>query len=150
MMSLELLERWRPWSNFSGVCLRGLKTQNFCHCSRSPVEELSLCTSWRHVGGGGIAPRLLNLGTRWLWAVSFTTWSLTVGEISLGSCWIGGWLDPRSGLGTLDRRNILHVPRIEPQYLGFLISSLITISAELSLLQVVVKVLEFNRCENTG
>jgi len=28
------------------------------------------------LGCGGIAPRILNLGTRWEWVVSFTPWSL--------------------------------------------------------------------------
>jgi len=37
-------------------------------------EKLSLCTIKRHMGGDreGIAPLILNLGTRWSTAVSFT------------------------------------------------------------------------------
>jgi len=40
-------------------------------------EKLSLCLNMHHTtktlrGSGGVAPRSLNLGTRWRWAVTFT------------------------------------------------------------------------------
>jgi hypothetical protein len=49
-----------------------------CVCTVQRLAMLFLCLSnWarRHVtpwGGGGIAPRILNLSTRWRWVVSFT------------------------------------------------------------------------------
>jgi hypothetical protein len=63
--------------------------------------KLSLCltkhqamkTYW---GSGGIAPRILDLGTRWRWVVSFTS-----RERAPVTHWIGGWLDPRAVLDTV-------------------------------------------------
>jgi hypothetical protein len=45
------------------------------------LQSLSLCaelstTLWRHIGGGGIVPLILDLGTRRRWVVSFTPWVL--------------------------------------------------------------------------
>jgi hypothetical protein len=99
-----------------------------------PKIELFLCTPWRNVAGGGVAPRMLNLGTRWWWAVSFTIRSLTVGAVTRCNHWIGELMDPRAGFGTLEARIILRLPRIEPKCHGVSTSSLIGISTELSLL----------------
>ena len=38
--------------------------------------KLSLCTPWRHIGNGGVAPLILNLDIRWRWVVRFTPQSL--------------------------------------------------------------------------
>jgi hypothetical protein len=55
----------RTWKKVAFACFRILKV------------KLSLCFSWapRHggvLGSGGITPRILDLGTRWRWVVSFT------------------------------------------------------------------------------
>jgi hypothetical protein len=34
--------------------------------------KLSVCTLWRHMGNGCMAPLILHLGTRWTWVVSLT------------------------------------------------------------------------------
>jgi len=46
--------------------------------------------------GGGIAPRILNLGARWRWVVSFTPGRFTPGERAPGTHWIGRWVGPES------------------------------------------------------
>jgi hypothetical protein len=47
----------------------------------SSKVKLSLCLTKHHTlkaywGSGGIAPRILDLGTRWRWVASFTPWPL--------------------------------------------------------------------------
>jgi len=44
-------------------------------------------------GSGGIAPRILNLGTRW----RFTPQLLQPRERIPSTRWIGGWMGPRAG-----------------------------------------------------
>jgi hypothetical protein len=46
------------------------------------------------LGSGGIAPRILNLGTKWRWVVSIPR------ERAPGAHFIGGWVGPRSDLDT--------------------------------------------------
>jgi hypothetical protein len=53
-------------------------------------------TCW---GSGGIAPRIINLGTRWRWMVS-----LMPRLPYSGTHWIGDWMGPRSGLDLVTRR----------------------------------------------
>jgi hypothetical protein len=53
---------------------------------------------WR---SGGIAPRILNLVTRWRWVVSFTPRYFAPRERSPGTDWLGGWVGPRAGLDTV-------------------------------------------------
>jgi len=43
-------------------------------------------------GSGDIAPRILNLCTRWEWSAS------SLGRFTPGTHWISGWVDPRAGL----------------------------------------------------
>jgi len=50
---------------------------------------------WR---SGGIAPRILNLGNRWRWVVSFTLRPLYPRGKSSGAHWRGGWFGHRTGL----------------------------------------------------
>jgi hypothetical protein len=68
--------------------------------------KLSLCLTKHHAmntywESGGIAPRILNLGTRYKWVVSFTPLSLYSGARSLGSHWIGGWVSSRFSLNAV-------------------------------------------------
>jgi len=58
----------------------------------------SMKTYW---GSGRIAPRILNLATRWMWVVSFTP-----RERTLDTHWIWGWVGPRTGLDTVSKRKI--------------------------------------------
>jgi hypothetical protein len=36
------------------------------------------------------------------------------GKITLGTHWLGGWMDPRACLGTMKKRKILPLPGMEP------------------------------------
>jgi hypothetical protein len=69
------------------------------------VEHHAMKAYWG--GGGGIAPRVLDLGTKWRWAVSFTHLSLYPRERAPGTHWIGGWVGPRAGLDKVVERKIL-------------------------------------------
>jgi hypothetical protein len=73
--------------------------------------KLCLCLTKHHamkayVGNGGIAPRILDLGTRWRWVISFTPQPLYPQERTPGIHWIGGWVSPRAGLDAGVRRKI--------------------------------------------
>jgi hypothetical protein len=57
-------------------------------------------------GSRGIAPRILDLGTRWRWVVSFTPLPLYPKERTPGNHWIGVWVGPRSILDTVVKRKI--------------------------------------------
>jgi len=46
-----------------------------------------------YLGSESIAPRILDLGTKRRWVVSFTN-----RERAPGTRWIGGWVGPRAGL----------------------------------------------------
>jgi hypothetical protein len=54
-------------------------------------------------------PRILHLGTRWRWVVSFTPGRFTPRERAAGTHWIGSWVGPRTGLDTVMKRKI-HIP----------------------------------------
>jgi hypothetical protein len=54
-------------------------------------------------GGEGIAPRILNLGTRWMWVVG--QWERTV-----GTHWIGSWVGPKAGLDVVLKSEKLPFP----------------------------------------
>jgi hypothetical protein len=51
-------------------------------------------------GSGGIAPCILDLGTRWRWVVNFTPWPLYPRERAPSTHWIG----PRAGLDAVVKR----------------------------------------------
>jgi hypothetical protein len=79
--------------------------------SCSVKVNLSLCFNWTPLhegvlGSGGIAPRVLHLGTRWGWVVSFTSRLLTTRKSAAGTHWIGGWVGPRADLYTVVKRKI--------------------------------------------
>jgi hypothetical protein len=61
----------------------------------------------------GIAPRILDLSTRWRWVVSFTHQQLYPQERDPGTHWIGGWVGPRDVLEAVVKRKIPS-PRREP------------------------------------
>jgi len=55
---------------------------------------------------GGVAPRILNIGTRLRWVVSFTPRPLYPVEIIYGNHWIWGRVGHRVGLDVVARRKI--------------------------------------------
>jgi hypothetical protein len=58
-------------------------------------------------GSGGIAPRILDLGTGWRLGVSFTPRPLyPPGERASGTHWIGGWMGPGVVLDAVVKRKI--------------------------------------------
>jgi hypothetical protein len=60
------------------------------------------------LGSGGIAPRILNLGTRWSggeWSASLPD-RFTPRERAPGTHWIGGWVGPRVVLDAVVKRKI--------------------------------------------
>ena len=63
-------------------------------CSSDVVKTMSLCTSYKHMWGGGRAPLNLNFSTSSRWAVSFNPRSLYPLERSCVTCVTGGWLGP--------------------------------------------------------
>jgi hypothetical protein len=72
---------------------------------------VSLCFNWApcHEGilrGGDIAPRILDLSTRWRWVVSFMPQLLYPRERTPGTNWIGGWVGPKAGLDMVVKRKI--------------------------------------------
>jgi hypothetical protein len=72
--------------------------------------KLSLCLTKHHVmktywGIGGLAPRILDLGTRWRFVVSFTPLPLYPHEVT-GTHWKGGWVGPRAVLDAVMNRKI--------------------------------------------
>jgi hypothetical protein len=74
--------------------------------------KLSLCffnLAPRHEGvleSRGVAPRILELGTRLRRVVSFTPRPLTPRESDPGIHWIGDSVGPRTGLNAVIRRKI--------------------------------------------
>jgi hypothetical protein len=50
--------------------------------------------------------------------VSFTPLSLYPRGKSPGTHWIGGWVDPRSGLDDLEKRKVLTLRGLELRFLG--------------------------------
>jgi hypothetical protein len=57
-------------------------------------------------GSGGIAPRILDLGTRWRRVVRFTPLPLYPRGRAPGTHWIGGWVGPRAVLEAVVKRKI--------------------------------------------
>jgi hypothetical protein len=77
--------------------------------TKTTKVKLSLCLTKHHAmktywGSGGIAPRILDLGTRWRSVISFTPRPLYPQEKSLWNLWIGGWVAP-AGNRTLEPRS---------------------------------------------
>lgn len=55
-------------------------------------------------GCRGIAPRILNIGTRWEWVVKNTSTPFYAQERTLAPT--GGWMGPTAGLDALQKRKI--------------------------------------------
>jgi hypothetical protein len=69
--------------------------------------------------GGCIYPHFLHLGGSWRWVVSFTTpAAINPGKGAPGTLWIGGCVDPRTGLDDLKTRKFLTLPGLELQPLS--------------------------------
>jgi hypothetical protein len=73
---------------------------------------------WRRVGNGCIDPHFLDLGTSWRWVVSFTPRPLYPLERASGTHCIGGWVDPRGGLDSMEKWNFFTLPGFELRPLG--------------------------------
>jgi hypothetical protein len=54
------------------------------------------------LGSGGIALRILDLGTSWWWSAS-RPGCFNPREKAPGTHWIGGWVGPRAGLDTVNQ-----------------------------------------------
>jgi hypothetical protein len=72
--------------------------------SNHRLNSAEVLTNWalRHEnvwGSGCIDPHFLDLGISWRWVVSFTPLPLYPWERAPGTHFIGGWVDPRAGLG---------------------------------------------------
>jgi len=80
------------------------------------ITHHAMKTYWE---SGGIAPRILNLGTRWRWSDSFTLRSLYPRRKNLSphTHWIWGWVDPRASLDAVAKRRnpIMPLPGIGPR-----------------------------------
>jgi hypothetical protein len=59
----------------------------------------------KYWGSGGIAPRILDLGTIWKWSASRPD-RFTPRERVSGTHWIGGWVGPRAVLDAVAKRKI--------------------------------------------
>jgi hypothetical protein len=72
------------------------------------VKSLCFLFNWapHHegvLGSGGIAPRILDLGTRWRWSASRPS-CFTPRERARGTQWIGGWVGLKAGLDTVVKK----------------------------------------------
>jgi hypothetical protein len=87
LVSYHITTRCRNPEDLIFVCLSVSESLRVLHDSVSYTDvtqvnlKLSPCFNWapRHdgiLGSGGIAPNILDLGTRWRWVVSFTLRSL--------------------------------------------------------------------------
>ena len=83
--------------------------------------------TWRRKGR---APRIPNLDNIWRLPIGFTFRQIFLwgGGQSLSEP-IEGWVDSRTGLDTLEKINVLSLPKIEPRFLGDPPHSLVTTPA---------------------
>jgi hypothetical protein len=95
-------------------------------CLHSPIHLHGVVLSWstgtilphhKNVrGNGGITPRILNLGTRWRWVISFRFRPLySQGNSPRWPFLTGGWVGPWEGLDAVAKRNFLLLSWIEIQ-----------------------------------
>jgi len=69
--------------------------------------QLFLCVSTANEDVGGsacIALCILNLSTRWKWALSFMLWPLYLQRRAISTCWIGCWAGPKTGLEVVTKK----------------------------------------------
>jgi hypothetical protein len=89
-----------------------------CRCKIVPVLKFST-TPWRRMWSVRLTPSIVNLGTGWIWVVSFTSWLLYPQGKNLVSHWTGGWLGRKSLYGRSgEDKNLLSLPRVERRFLG--------------------------------
>jgi hypothetical protein len=83
-----------------------------CFCALNKAKLFR----YRHAGSMWWGRLILDLGTRWGWVVSITPRPpFSPVERTPGTKWTGGWVDPRAGLDTEVRGQILlPLPGIEP------------------------------------
>jgi hypothetical protein len=99
------------WVTVELFLFPGLHRGNICVSNKVKIK-LSLCVfDWapHHegvLGSGGIASRILDLGTGWRWAVIFMPRPLCPQERAACTHWIGGWVGPRAGLDAVVKRKI--------------------------------------------
>jgi hypothetical protein len=82
----------------------------FISCWWGKKVNLSLCLTKHHAmkmyrGNGGIASRILDLGTWWRWSAS-RPGRFTARERAPGTHWIGDWVGPRAVLDAVVKREI--------------------------------------------
>jgi len=70
------------------------------------TEHHAMKTYW---GSGGIAPCVLDLGTRWRWVVSFTPRPLYPKGRNPDTHWTGGWVGPIAGTDAEAKRKKSHL-----------------------------------------
>jgi hypothetical protein len=92
------------------------------------IRHHAMRTYW---GNGGIAPRILNLGTRWKWVVSFMPRPHYPRRKSPVIHWIGGWVGPRAGLGAVAKREKFHYWLCRESNAGRPARSLVSVLTEL-------------------
>jgi hypothetical protein len=61
---------------------------------------------------------ILDLGTTWEWSAS-RLGRFTPEEEAPGTHWVGGWVDPRVGLDSIEKRKI-YLPGIEPRQSSYI------------------------------
>jgi hypothetical protein len=88
-------------------------SSSLCSLLQPPATKvkLSLCFLTEHHamaywGNGGIAPRILDLGTRWRRGQLHTPVALPPRKEPPGTHWIVGWVGPRAGLDLVMKRKI--------------------------------------------
>jgi hypothetical protein len=82
-------------------------------------------------GSGGIAPRILDVGTRWRWSAS-RPGRFTPRERDSGTHWIGGFVGPRAVLDTAVVKRKITSPRRESNPRTPIVQQLSAIPTELS------------------
>jgi hypothetical protein len=68
------------------------------------------------MGSGCIDPHFLNLGTSW--RAASHPGRFTPRQRAPGTHWIGGWVDPRSGLDAVEKRKFLFLSGLELRPFG--------------------------------
>jgi hypothetical protein len=69
----------------------------------------------RHMREWRYSSTILDLGTSWRWAISFTPQPLYLRERVHGTHWIGGWVGLATGLDSVEKRKPLNISGIEPR-----------------------------------
>ena len=84
-------------------------------------------------GNGGIAPLIFNLGTRWMWVVSFRLRPLYSRVKSPWNPWNRRFTGPQSRSGCFgEEKETLSLPGIEPRFLRRLDRSVVSIQTHLA------------------